>query len=75
MNISLDKPSEIILHLDGVNKKTATGELLTCQNVSDFNDFDHPDVVKPTVFKGAKISKGDVKVKVPAKSIVVLTLK
>ncbi len=75
VNISLDKPSEIILHLDGVNKKTATGELLTCQNVSDFNDFDHPDVVKPTVFKGAKISKGDVKVKVPAKSIVVLTLK
>ncbi len=75
VNISLDKMQEVAISLDGANKKTATGEILTCKNVSDFNDFEHPEVVKPASFTGTKISKTGIKVKLPAKSIVVLTLK
>lgn len=74
-NVSLDKAQEIEFALDGVQAKTVAGEILTCKKVSDFNDFEHPEVVKPTTFKDAKLKKNALKVKIPAKSIVVLKIK
>ena len=55
--------------------KAVTGQILSCNKVSDYNDFAHPDVVKPAVFKDAKVKKNTLKVKIPAKSIVVLKIK
>ena len=43
--------------------------------MADYNDFQHPDVVDPKDYKDAKLNKGVVTVKVPAKSIVVLNIK
>ena len=43
--------------------------------VSDFSYFEHPDVVHPIAFKDTKIKKNALKVKIPAKSIVVLKIK
>lgn len=74
-NISLDKAQKVDINLDGADAKTISGEILTCKNVSDYNDFEHPDNVKPVVFKGAKLKKGKLSVALPAKSIVVLNLK
>jgi alpha-N-arabinofuranosidase len=74
-NISLDKAQKVDINLDGADAKTVSGEILTCKNVSDYNDFEHPDNVKPVVFKGAKLKKGKLSVALPAKSIVVLNLK
>ena len=63
-------------NLDGAAApKTVTGQILSCNKVSDYNDFAHPDVVKPAVFKDAKVKKNTLKVKIPAKSIVVLKIK
>jgi alpha-N-arabinofuranosidase len=42
--------------------------------VTDYNDFEHPDVVAPKEFKDAKLKKGQLTVKLPAKSIVVLNI-
>ena len=44
-------------------------------NIDDHNTFDRPDLVTPSKFEGAKWNKGTLKVKLPAKSIVVLELK
>ena len=74
-NVSLDKSQTIDFQIDGYTAKTVSGRILTSQNVADFNDFQHPDVVAPKAFTDAKISKGVVTVKVPAKSIVVLRIK
>ena len=75
-NVSLDKAQEVVFSLDGLKApKTVAGEILTCKKVSDFNDFEHPDVVKPATFKDAKLKKNTLKVKIPAKSIVVLKIK
>ena len=75
-NVSLDKAQEVEFSLDGLKApKTVAGEILTCKKVSDFNDFEHPDVVKPATFKDAKLKKNTLKVKIPAKSIVVLKIK
>lgn len=76
-NVSLDKAQRVELNLDGMRQspKTVNGEILTCKNITDYNDFEHPQNVKPSVFKDAKISKKALKVKIPAKSIVVLKIK
>lgn len=75
VNISLDKAQETTINLDGFKAKGTTGRILTCKNVKDYNDFEHPNVVAPSGFKDVKISKSGLTVKVPAKSIVVLNIK
>ncbi|MDO4819508.1 MAG: alpha-L-arabinofuranosidase C-terminal domain-containing protein, partial [Prevotella sp.] len=53
----------------------ASGRILTCKSITDYNDFENPAKIAPTPFKGAKTSKNTVKVTLPAKSIVVLNIK
>jgi alpha-N-arabinofuranosidase len=43
--------------------------------VADYNDFNSPNVVAPKEYKDAKLKKGILTLKVPAKSIIVLTIK
>jgi alpha-N-arabinofuranosidase len=74
-NVSLDKKSEITIDLGGFKGKNVSGRILTSKSVADYNDFEHPDRVKPEPFKDAKIKKGTLTVKVPAKSLVVLEVK
>ncbi|MBR1427569.1 MAG: hypothetical protein IJ582_00865, partial [Prevotella sp.] len=45
------------------------------KNISDYNDFDHPERVKPETFKDVKVKKNSLKFKIPAKSIIVLEVK
>ena len=74
-NVSLDKDQTIDFQIDGFNAKQVSGRILTSKNVADFNDFQHPDVVAPKAYNDAKLKKGILTVKIPAKSIIVLTLK
>ena len=74
-NVSLDKEQAIDIALEGTNAKSVNGQILTAKNVADFNDFDHPDRVKVADFKQAKLKKNVLSVKIPAKSLVVMTLK
>ena len=75
VNTSLNKSQDMEINIAGAAPKTCTGNVLTCSDIKDFNDFEHPDKVRPTVFNGGKISKSRLKVKLPAKSVVVLNLK
>ena len=74
-NVSLDKKQEVEISLNGMKAKDVSGRILTSKNVADFNDFDHPERVQPAAFKDAKLKKGQLTVKLPAKSIVVLEVK
>jgi alpha-N-arabinofuranosidase len=74
-NVSLDKAQELNISLKGYNAKTVSGRILTAKNVADFNDFANPNRVAPAEFTGAKLKKGELSVKLPAKSIVVLNVK
>ena len=73
-NVDIDNAQEVTINLAGVNAKKAVGEILTAKNMSDCNTFDNPNCVKPVAFKDVKISKGVMKLKLPAKSIVALEL-
>ncbi len=74
-NVDLDNAQEITINLQGVSAKTVTGEILTAKNIDDYNDFDAPNVVKTTEFKGAKLKGNKLTLTLPAKSIVALELK
>ena len=73
--MSLDKAQEVEFAIDGMTAKAINGEVLASKNITDYNDFAHPETVKPAVFKEASIKKNIVKVKIPAASIVVLNIK
>jgi alpha-N-arabinofuranosidase len=74
-NVSLDKDQTIDFQIDGYQAKSISGRILTSKNVADFNDFQHPALVAPKAYTDAKLAKGVLTVKVPAKSIIVLTVK
>jgi alpha-N-arabinofuranosidase len=73
-NVNKDETEEITVNLQGIKAKSVSGQILTSAKLTDYNSFEKPDVVKTAEFKGAKISKGVLKVKLPAKSIVTLEL-
>ncbi len=74
-NVDLDKTNEVTINLAGVDAKGVTGRILTSKNITDINTFENPNLIAPVAFKDAKWSKGVLKVKLPAKSIVALELK
>ena len=74
-NVSLTEPQEVEITLEGAQAKAVSGRILTCDNVADYNDFENPDRMRPVNFKDAKLKKGVLTVKVPARSIVVLDVK
>ena len=74
-NVDLTKSAEVTLNFDKLNVKSVSGTILNCKNVADFNSFEKPDVIKPAVFKDAKVKKNMLTVKMPAHSIVTLELK
>ena len=74
-NVSLDKAQNIDVDIEDAGIKNISGEILASKNIGDYNDFNNPNVVKPVPFKDVKVKRNTLKVKIPAKSIVVLNIK
>ncbi|MCI1247142.1 MAG: alpha-N-arabinofuranosidase [Prevotella sp.] len=74
-NIDLEHSQNMSIRLNGASPKSVSGQILTSKNINDFNDFQHPDIVKPANFKNAKLKNNVLELKIPAKSIVVLNIK
>ena len=74
-NVDVDNAQSIPLDLQGQKIGCVKGRILTSASINDHNTFEKPDVVKPATFDGAKIEKGQLKIDLPAKSIVVLEVK
>lgn len=74
-NVDLAKDIEVTIATGMSKVKAINGQILTCKNVDDFNDFGKPEAITLKPFNGAKASKnGAVKLKVPAKSIITITM-
>ena len=74
-NVNLDKAKTVELALDGASSQSVTGEILTAKNMDDYNDFNHPEVVRRTAFKDSKTKKRKIRLKVPAMSVVVINVR
>jgi len=64
----------ITCDVKGLNPKTVTGRILTAAAIDSHNTFAAPEVVKPQVFKGARVIDGKLQIQLPARSVVVLEL-
>jgi alpha-N-arabinofuranosidase len=73
-NIDNTKSQELEIDLKGFNAKQMTGRILTSSKVQDHNTFDNPTNVVPKAFSDALISEGNLKVKMPPNSVIVLEL-
>ena len=73
-NTDLESAAEITVSIAADGKPSVTGELLTAADVKDYNDFDHPETIRPVEFKDFKVKDGKITVQMPAKSIVSLKI-
>lgn len=73
-NIDASKTQEIAVEIQGQKYKGVTGRILTSKKLQDYNSFDKPTTISPTVFKGVSLKGNRLKVKLPPFSVVVLEL-
>jgi alpha-N-arabinofuranosidase len=74
-NCSLTDGKAFDVELRGTDITSAQGRILTADEATAFNDFDHPEVVKPAAFRSFKIADNKLSLDVPARSVVVMELK
>lgn len=75
VNIDANKDQDIRIKLEDRHLATVTGRLLTSARLQDYNNFQQTELIKPTVYKEAIISNGELRVKLPPFSVVLLELK
>jgi len=75
VNIDAHNDQQINIDLGGLNAKSVTGRILQSEKLQDHNSFDDPNKVKPTNFNGASLSGNNLSIRLPAFSVVVLTIK
>ena len=74
-NASPSQAVALTVRLAGLTPKAVSGRVLTATATDAHNTFETPDAVQPTAFAGVTIKGDTLEVALPAKSVVVLTLK
>jgi alpha-N-arabinofuranosidase len=74
VNIDPAKARDLSLNLDGAVLKQVSGRILVSGKLQDHNSFEQPDKIKPANFTSASMKGNQLTVKMPAASVVVLTL-
>lgn len=75
VNIDAKKSHELKINIQDQAYKTISGRIVNSAKLNDFNSFQNPDLIKPAVFKDAKLKGNQIQVVLPAHSVVVLALK
>ena len=74
-NVDLDNSNTVTVNFDKPLGKNATAKIITSKRIDDFNSFEKPDVVKMEEFKDFKVKGNTLTVKMPAKSIITISVK
>ena len=75
VNLDPNKKINLRTTIAGINWKKVQGQVLTSKNLTDINSFEKPGNIQILAFNGAKKDGDFLTVELPAKSVVVLTLK
>jgi alpha-N-arabinofuranosidase len=73
VNLDPSNPVTASIQVSGAKPGRMAGHVLTAGAMDAHNSFAQPAAVKPAVFSGARVSGETLEVKMPAKSIVVLS--
>jgi alpha-N-arabinofuranosidase len=74
VNADPNREQPVSCELRGFSAKTVTGRILTAPAMNSHNTFDVPNLVSPMAFNNARIDGTTLKLTLPSKSVVVLTL-
>ncbi|MDR1722400.1 MAG: alpha-N-arabinofuranosidase [Tannerella sp.] len=75
-NIDAENTQTVTVDASGLKiSKVTDGAILTSAKLTDHNTFEQPNAVSPKPFKDAAVKNGNIEIKIPAKSIVTITLK
>ena len=72
VNIDPDNSISLQCKLVDVESQSIVGKILTSQNINDYNSFENRNVVSISEYKDFKVSKGDIDVNLPPKSVIML---
>src|SRR5438876_2443124 len=75
VNIDAKNAQDVSIDIGGLHAKSVTGRMLRSEKLQDYNSFDKPEKIRPSVFNEAKINGSNLSLKMPAFSLVVLELK
>jgi alpha-N-arabinofuranosidase len=75
VNADPAEPAEVDVGIQGAARKQVSGQLLTAPAMDSRNRFGTAEEVHPVAFRGARWREGKLRVTMPARSIVVLTLR
>ncbi len=73
-NLDPNQDHEIVLNLSADGYRNTTGEIITGTNMQDFNDFGQAEKVSLKPFKTPALKNNQLKVIIPAKSVVHVAL-
>ena len=74
-NLDPSNPADVACKLLGIEPANVSGRVLTADDMTAYNTFDKPEMVKPAVFDNFSFKDDMLTVKLPAKSVVVLEIK
>jgi alpha-N-arabinofuranosidase len=73
-NLNPNQPAELSCSLYGIRATDMTGRMLTAESMNACNTFESPDTVIPVPFDGATLDGSNLKITLPAMSVIALTL-
>ena len=74
VNPELEKEQTLLVAFDALQPKSVSGEILHADSIDAYNDFGVVNRVGVKPFKGAKITKAGIELKLPAASILTLEI-
>ncbi len=75
VNIDPHHSGEFTIEVRGAGVSEVGGRILTADRINSMNTFEEPEVVAPEEFSGVSLDDGILALNIPAKSIIVLTIK
>jgi len=73
-NVDPKNQQDIQLEIRGVSPGSVTGKVITSDRMQDHNTFENTDKVEIKDFSGAVILRSNIRVTLPAKSVVTLEI-
>jgi alpha-N-arabinofuranosidase len=72
VNVDAKSKNKIEIEVKDLGVKSFTGTIITAAKLQDYNSFDNPDKIVPTVFKGFENKNGKLQITIPPFSVIVL---
>lgn len=74
VNVDSESAQPVAIDVRGMQAKSIAGQILKADKLQAHNTFDHPDMVHPEGFTGAKLDGDHITLTMPPFSVIVLTV-